>query len=51
MTTFIEINDIWLDAGQIEVAKVALAVVERKASVDDLTQFIGQNTSVWIPAD
>ena len=48
MTTFLDMNDVWFDAGELEAAKIALAVVERKATVDDLAQFIRDNTSVWV---
>ena len=51
MTTFLYMNDIWFDAGELEAAKIALAVVERKATVDDLAQFIRENTSVWVSED
>ena len=51
MTTFLYMNDIWFDAGELEAAKIALAVVERKATVDDLAQFIRDNTSVWVSED
>jgi death-on-curing protein len=51
MTTFLDMNDVWFDAGELEAAKIALAVVERKATVDDMAQFIRDNTSVWVSED
>ncbi|GKX35304.1 MAG: hypothetical protein MnENMB40S_29220 [Rhizobiaceae bacterium MnEN-MB40S] len=47
MTTFLDMNDIWFDAGELEAADIALAVVGRQATVEDLARFIRDNTSVW----
>lgn len=47
MTTFLDLNDIWFDASELEAAEIALAVVAGEASVEDLADFIRENTSVW----
>ncbi len=47
MTTFLDMNDIWFDAGELEAAEIALAVVGRQATVEDLARFIRENTSAW----
>lgn len=47
MTTFLDLNGVWLDAGELEAAEIALAVVAGEATVEDLAEFIRVNTSVW----
>lgn len=47
LTTFLDMNGVWFDAGELEAAEMALAVVARRATVEDLAQLIRDNTSVW----
>lgn len=47
MVTFLDLNDIWFDAGELDAAEMALAVVAREATVEDMAEFIRENTSVW----
>jgi death-on-curing protein len=47
MSTFLDMNEIWFDAPELDSAQVALSVVEGTATVDTLAQFIRQHTSSW----
>ncbi len=47
MATFLDMNDVWFDASEREAAEIALRVVEGTKTVEDLAQFIRDNTSVW----
>ncbi len=49
MATFLDMNDVWFDAGELEAAEIALAVVRGEATVEDLAEFIRENTSIWPP--
>jgi len=47
MVTFLDLNEVWFDAGELDAAEMALAVVARKATVEDMADFIRNYTSTW----